>query len=159
MRRKLDEPSKAYSLLTRIRHFFKTPDGVGAVEFAILLPVVMAILFAIIEFGSIMYTRQQMLYAAREAARSYATGQSTAGEAKNIAFNRLEIDTDTTSEADIKFTVTVTEPSEGVGDVKVNIKVAMADAAIVNPLGDIVSGELDVNVVMLMEQPPKTENQ
>ena len=142
-----------------IRRFIYGDSGVGAVEFAILVPVVLAILFAIIEFGSIMYTRQQMLYAAREAARSYATGQSTAGEAKDIAFDRLEINTETTSEADIKFTVTVTEPSEGVGDVKINIKVAMADAAIINPLGDIVSGELDVDVVMLMEQAPKTETQ
>ncbi len=138
--------------------FQRDVKGVGAVEFAILVPVVFAILFAIIEFGSIMYTRQQMLYAAREAARSYSIGESSASEAKLVAFERLEIDTGVTAEADIKFIVTVTEPGGDVPDVKVNITVPMAAAAIINPLGDIVSGNLDVNVVMLMERPPKPEN-
>tara|TARA_B100000676_G_C17456370_1_gene521585 strand:+ start:117 stop:563 length:447 start_codon:yes stop_codon:yes gene_type:complete len=145
-------------MIRKIDQFVREKSGVGAVEFAILVPVVLSILFAIIEFGSIMYTRQQMLYAAREAARSYSIGQSTSAEAKGIAFNRLEIDTSQVSESDIKFTVTITEPNDGVGDVKANIKVPMADAAIINPLGDLISGELDVNVVMLMERPPKVAN-
>lgn len=127
-------------------------------EFAILMPVVMAILFAIIEFGSIMYTRQQMLYAAREAARSYAVGQSTSGEAKQVALERLEIDTKTVAEKDIKFTVTVGEPNGDDGDVNVKISVPMAAAALINPLGDIVSGDLEVNVVMRMERPAKTDS-
>ncbi len=143
---------------SRLREFLKDRNGVGVVEFAILVPVVLAILFAIIEFGSIMYTRQQMLYAAREAARSYAIGQTTAAETKQIAYKRLEIDTGSIAEEDIKFTVTVTEPSGDVGDVKVNIKIPMAAAAIINPLGEIVSGDLDINAVMLMERPPKIEN-
>lgn len=139
------------------RRLVRNEDGVGAVEFAILMPVVLAILFAIIEFGSIMYTRQQMLYAAREAARSYAVGQSTAGEAQDVAFKRLDIDTGSVSKNDIKFTVTVTEPGGDSNDVDVKITVPMAAAAIINPLGDLINGTLEVNVVMRMERPAKTD--
>lgn len=38
------------------------------VEFALLFPVILMVFFAIIQFGFIMFTRQEMLYAAREAA-------------------------------------------------------------------------------------------
>lgn len=44
--------------------------GAAAVEFAILLPVLMLILFGIIEFGMIMYSREIITNASREGARS-----------------------------------------------------------------------------------------
>ena len=44
-----------------LRRVLRDRRGVGAVEFAILLPFLMMLLFAIIEFGFIMHTRQNML--------------------------------------------------------------------------------------------------
>ncbi len=50
-----------------IRHGEK---GAAAVEFAILLPVLVTVLFGIIEFGFAFYTKEVLTNASREAARS-----------------------------------------------------------------------------------------
>ncbi len=44
--------------------------GVAAVEFAIILPVLMLIIFGIIEFGLLMYDKQVITNASREGARA-----------------------------------------------------------------------------------------
>jgi Flp pilus assembly protein TadG len=44
--------------------------GASAVEFAILLPVLMLILFGTIEFGMVMYSREILTNASREGARA-----------------------------------------------------------------------------------------
>jgi Flp pilus assembly protein TadG len=44
--------------------------GVAAAEFALLLPVLLMILFGIIEFGMIMYGREVVTNATREGARA-----------------------------------------------------------------------------------------
>jgi Flp pilus assembly protein TadG len=44
--------------------------GAVAAEFALLLPVLLIILFGIIEFGMIMYGREIVTNAAREGARA-----------------------------------------------------------------------------------------
>jgi Flp pilus assembly protein TadG len=44
--------------------------GASAVEFAILLPVLMLILFGTIEFGMVMYSREVLTNASREGARA-----------------------------------------------------------------------------------------
>ena len=44
--------------------------GVAAIEFAIVLPVLMIIVFGIIEFGLLMYDKQVITNASREGARA-----------------------------------------------------------------------------------------
>ena len=44
--------------------------GASAVEFALLLPVLMLILFGIIEFGMVMYSREVLTNAISEGARA-----------------------------------------------------------------------------------------
>ncbi len=44
--------------------------GVAAVEFAIILPVLMLIIFGIIEFGLLLYDKQVITNASREGARA-----------------------------------------------------------------------------------------
>lgn len=78
------------------------------VEFALLFPVILAVFFAIIQFGFIMFTRQEMLYAAREAARSYSVGLNDAGEARQLALDLLNPGN---KKVAINFSVTVIEPS------------------------------------------------
>ena len=49
-------------------------EGVAAVEFALLLPLIVLLLFGIIEFGLAFNTRIQATNAAREAARAAVVG-------------------------------------------------------------------------------------
>lgn len=48
---------------------FKKNDGVAAVEFAIVLPLLLLILFGIINFGVLLYDQAVITNAAREGAR------------------------------------------------------------------------------------------
>ena len=62
--------------------------GAVAAEFALLLPVLLTILFGIIEFGMIMYGREVVTNAAREGARAgivQGPPKRTAGEIVAIA--------------------------------------------------------------------------
>lgn len=66
--------------------------GAAAVEFALLLPVLMLILFGIIEFGMIMYSREVITNASREGARAgivQSTAKPTVGEIQTIVTNYL----------------------------------------------------------------------
>jgi Flp pilus assembly protein TadG len=66
--------------------------GASAAEFAIILPVLLTILFGIIEFGMIMYSREVVTNAAREGARAGITQgppKYTTGEIIAIADNYL----------------------------------------------------------------------
>ena len=51
-------------------------QGGAAIEFAIVCPVLVAILFGIIEMGRMFYIRQSLEYATEEAARYYAINPS-----------------------------------------------------------------------------------
>jgi Flp pilus assembly protein TadG len=66
--------------------------GASAVEFAILLPVLMLVLFGTIEFGMVMYSREVLTNASREGARAGIVQQipkPTSGEIQNIVTNYL----------------------------------------------------------------------
>ena len=66
--------------------------GAVAAEFALLLPVLLTILFGIIEFGMIMYGREVVTNAAREGARAGITQgppKLTTGQITTIADNYL----------------------------------------------------------------------
>jgi Flp pilus assembly protein TadG len=66
--------------------------GAAAVEFALLLPVLLTILYGIIEFGMIMYGREVVTNASREGARAgiiQVSPKPTSGEITTIATNYL----------------------------------------------------------------------
>jgi Flp pilus assembly protein TadG len=79
--------------------------GAVAVEFALLLPVVLLILFGTIDFGMMMYGREIVTNAAREGARAgivQGPPKRTSGEITTIANNYL---TGTgVNQADVTFT-------------------------------------------------------
>lgn len=66
--------------------------GAVAVEFALLLPVLLTILFGIIEFGMIMYGREVVTNASREGARAgivQGPPKLTTGQITTIAHDYL----------------------------------------------------------------------
>jgi Flp pilus assembly protein TadG len=81
--------------------------GATAVEFAILLPVLLLILFGIIEFGMIMYGREIVTNAAREGARAgIVQGPPKRTEGEITAIANTYLSTTGVNPADVSFTVT-----------------------------------------------------
>jgi Flp pilus assembly protein TadG len=71
---------------------FSNERGAIAAEFALLLPILLTILMAIIEFGMIMYGREIVTNATREGARAGITQgppKLTAGQITTISYNYL----------------------------------------------------------------------
>ncbi len=61
--------------------------GTAAVEFALLAPIFIAVLFAIVEFGLILYTKSMLAQATREGARYgvvYCTPRRTTAEIQAV---------------------------------------------------------------------------
>jgi Flp pilus assembly protein TadG len=58
------------------RHFRQRTDGMSAVEFALILPVMLLIVCGILDFGNLFYQMTVVNEAAREAARYAATYKS-----------------------------------------------------------------------------------
>jgi hypothetical protein len=61
-------------------------NGAAAVEFAIVMPMLVLLAFGIIEFGLMFYNKQILTNASREAARAAITGV-TVSEVKQIVLN------------------------------------------------------------------------
>ncbi|WP_193370767.1 TadE/TadG family type IV pilus assembly protein [Pelagibius marinus] len=99
-------------------------SGSAAVEFAILLPVFLAILFGIIQFGSVMFLHNNMVNAAREAVRRMSVAELNTTEAETYARNYL-------AGWNLTFNVNATEPPTTT-DVSMTISVPAADAALIN---------------------------
>ncbi len=59
--------------------------GAAAVEFALILPVLAALVFGIINYGDILSVRQSVSQAAAEAARAGAVSQATSNAEKESA--------------------------------------------------------------------------
>jgi|WetSurSiteA1Bulk_404760.scaffolds.fasta_scaffold59785_2 Flp pilus assembly protein TadG len=49
--------------------FLRQQEGSVAVEFALLVPLLLILLFGIVDFGHAWYVRQELVYASREGAR------------------------------------------------------------------------------------------
>ncbi len=134
--------SRLVSLPLRTRRGFKNQRGAVALEFALVVPVLLLILIGVIQYGNIFYMRHVMAFASREAARSYAVGESNGTQAQTLAANLLA------ANSTLNFTVNVTEPTGSSADVIVTISLPMADAGIVNILGSLLSGNIESSATM-----------
>ncbi len=75
--------------MSRIRRWHKQKGG-AAVEFAIVLPLLAAILFGIIEFSILLYNKQVITNASREGARAGIVSQSprlSVGDIQSVVDN------------------------------------------------------------------------
>lgn len=121
--------------------------GTALIEMAIVLPFLMLVVFGIIEFGSVMYTRHNMTQAAREAARVLAIRDGTTAQAVAVAQSRLA------NVAGVNFTVNCTVPAEGAADqdVVVEITAPLSEAALADPMKIMGNGVVRARAIMRKE--------
>jgi Flp pilus assembly protein TadG len=83
--------------------FLKNRRGATAVEFALIMPFFLAMIFGLIEFGRAMWIRNTMQYAVEEAARYGSISGASSGDVSTYAQGKiLVIDPST-----ITFNVTI----------------------------------------------------
>ncbi len=137
-------------LRTFITSLLKDKSGSNVVEFAIVAPLLLLIILGIMQFGMILFTYNNMVQAAREAARTLAVQETTATDAQQIALNQLGF-------SGLPFTVTICEPDtvpcagNPASDVSVTITVPLSEATIVDILGLFSAGDLEATVTMRKE--------
>ena len=116
--------------------------GAIAVEFALVMPILLMFLLGIIQFGSAFFMQNNMLNTARELARRLATDQVTVQDARNWAIDRLPA-----FSANYRVDVTPPDPDNPDADFfRVVITVPLSDAVIVDPLGMFRAGNLRAEV-------------
>ncbi len=141
-----------------VMSLLRDKDGANAVEFAIVAPVLLLIVLGIIQFGVILFTYNNMVQAAREAARTLAVQETTAAEAEQIALNQIGF-------SGLSYTITACEPVvvtpphgpacapplDPASDVSVTITVPLSEATIVDILRLFTTGDLEATVTMRKE--------
>ncbi len=121
--------------------------GVAAVEFAIILPVLVLMLTGIIQFGMLFFVQNQMTNVARETSRRIVVGQLTTAAASQYARDSLVF-------SGANFTVAVTEPdpaNPNDKDITVDIRVPISQISLVDIAGLFQSGTLRASVTMRQE--------
>jgi Flp pilus assembly protein TadG len=101
-------------LLKRIR----SSRGVSAVEFALVLPILLILLLGIVDYGWVFFVRLTMTNAAREGARTGVTGDAGSASADAVAAARAYLTT-----AGLSGVVTATTPSNADPRVAVTVTV------------------------------------
>lgn len=124
------------------RKFMRNDKGSVAVEFVLILPIVLIILMGVMQFGAVLYTKSEMINTARETARRMAVAELSTADAVTLAKNIL-------NDPGTRFTVTATAVAP---DVTVLITIPMDDAALGLVFPVDFSGEtLSAQVVMRAE--------
>ena len=146
------------------KEFLRDGSGASAAEFALVLVPMIAILFGIMTMGSLFFIHNDMMNAAREAARRMSvdetltfvegvptdcTGSIDPGSIPEVACNAL-------ASWPVDFEVTaLTNPIAGTteSEMQVIITADMAVAAIVDLLGATEGKTMTANVIMRSEFP------
>ena len=127
-----------------------------AIEFAFILPILIVILAGMIQFGLAFFLQNNMVNAAREAARQLAVGDATVAgaspTAEAVATGYLA------GWGGMTFTVTACDPDNagancavGTDDVAVEITVPRSQVAVADILGIFGSGTMKAKVAMRKE--------
>lgn len=99
-----------------LRHSWRKADGTAAIEFGLILPVLLVVLVGIIDYGHIHFTRLTMANAAREGARVGVTMPEAEAQAAAIAAATSYLE-----RAHVNAVVTGTAPSQSSPTVTVTI--------------------------------------
>ena len=129
-----------------LKHFSRDARGTAAIEFAVILPVLITMLLGMIDAGLYFHLRTLMTTETRSVTRDLALGNLTAVTAKT------QLETNLEDLADLPYTVTVTIPDPLVPtDVNVSINVNL-DAGSLNAdyalMGVIPFSDIDMTTTM-----------
>lgn len=70
--------------MRRIASLFSDRRGVTAVEFSLILPALLLLLFGIVEFGRLLWTQSALHFAVEEAARCATVDAANCGSASAV---------------------------------------------------------------------------
>ena len=128
--------------LPNLRRLALDLRGAIAVEFALVMPILLLFMLGIVQFGSAFFMQNNMLNTARELARRLATDQLTVQDAQGWAIDRLPA-----FSTNYRVDVTAPDPDDPDADFfRVVITVPLSDAVIVDPLGMFRAGNLRAEV-------------
>ena len=115
----------------------RSEDGAALVEFTVLMPVFFLILFGIVEFGSVIFTQNNMTNAARQGARTTSVQGGSMASANTYACKAL-------AGSGMTFTITSTSIVSGgtCPDVQVQISIPIATASLFNTFFGYSGGNL-----------------
>ena len=126
---------------------YRDEAGAAAVEFAIILPVLVLMLTGIIQVGMFMFVQNQMTSVARDTSRRIAVGELTEAAAQQYARDSLVFPS-----ANFDIAITVPDPaSPNPKDITVDISVPFSEVSLVDILGLFQSGTLRTSVTMRQE--------
>jgi Flp pilus assembly protein TadG len=125
--------------------WWRDESGVSAVEFAMVVPLLVAMLMGTIQYGSIFLVQMRMNDTARDTARRLAVGDlHTQREGEEFARAQL-------SDWPAAFHVVADLPKPPDRDIAVTITVSMTDAAILNFVSVGLEGDMRSEIHMMME--------
>lgn len=131
--------------LIRFSRFWRDQGGASAVEFALIAPLLFALLLGIIQYGSLFFIEARMTDTARDTARRLAVGDlATEHEAAVYAAGRL-------AQWSNSFSATAKLPVPPDHDVEVSLSVPKREVAWINLVGIGMDGDLHAEFHMLKE--------
>lgn len=130
-----------------VKRIWRSDKGSSAVEFALVLPLFLLLMFGAADFGFVVYTQSVMFNAAREAARRMAVDSThTTAQAQSDAQGILN------SWPVASYTITPERPpSTCIDCVKVTVSAPMSDAALLGDPFNMFSGTITAQVTMRQE--------
>ena len=129
-----------------LRALWRNRDGVAAVEFAFILPILLLLFSGIVQFGAIMFLENHMTNVARETSRRVAVGELAQADAAGSAQQAL-VNWGVTYDVDVDSV----DMGGGNQDIAVAISLPMREAALMDVLGVFQSGNLTAAVTMRQE--------
>lgn len=127
----------------------KNRKGAAAVEFALVAPVFVLLIFGIIEFGRAMMVQQILVNASREGARRAVLDGATADAVRQSVVDYLQ-----KSSVKVPSENVLVSPDPGTArnnqEISVSVSVPFADVSLVPPF--IYDGDLRANTTMRSEK-------
>ena len=162
-------------LRTSVRSLGKDESGANAVEFALVILVLIPFILAILEFGILLFTYNNMVQTARETARVLAVREYTWLEAQPVAQAVVEVQLGMFNALNFGYCICQAQPPpashecyfEGVGitpcpskntkvdEVEARIAVPLAEASLIDFFGFFSLGNLTATVTMRKEPEPE----